>query len=88
MGTLILAQITPVITETATPIPTVGEILIMPTATVEVIEQVLPTSTPATQIPEGTQFKELIFIAIICLLILIIVLQVYLGGAKEENIPE
>lgn len=77
-NTLILAQISPVLTEVASPTPTIVE-------TLEVVEQVLVTPTPIVQISEGIPFRELIFIAIISLLILIIILQVYLGGSKEDN---
>ena len=71
-------ELTPTPTETITPTPTV----------IEEVLAVSPTPTPvlAIQPPQGIEFRELIFIAIICLLILIIILQVYLGGEKEENL--
>jgi hypothetical protein len=97
---LILAQplraqtsvLTPVPTESQSLTPTLEEEIVG----TEVIDEAFVTPTPSPtptptlitepQNSESTQFKELIFIAIICLLILIIVLQVYLGGGvKEEN---
>jgi hypothetical protein len=68
---------TPILEEEIVGTEIIDEAFITPTPT--------PTPIPTPQDTESMQFKELIFIAIISLLILIIILQVYLGGAKEEN---
>ena len=86
----VTSEPSPVLTEVVTPgLTLTEEVLITPTVETVVIEQVTSTPTPALLIQpqEGIQFKELIAIAIVCFLALIIILQVYLGGEKEENIP-
>lgn len=78
---------TPILTGTITPTPTLSQEVTPTLVTIEEqIEQVTPT--PTTQTPGGIQFKELIFIGLVCFLILIIILQVYLGGPKEDKIDK
>ena len=86
-----MSIVTSAVTPTPESTPTTAEVQgieteVSPTVSeVEEAGSVTPTLAPAAPVQGGIQFKELIFIGIICFLTLIIILQIYLGGSKSES---